>query len=515
MVIRVKTVAFQGIETQSVEVQVQLQSGLPAFNIVGLADKTVAEARERIRAALYSMGLAIPAKRITINLAPADLQKEGTHYDLPMLMGLLAAMEVIPSDSMDNFLVMGELSLDGQINKVNGVLPSAIHASVLDLGIVCPKSCGAEATWAGDMCIIAPDNVLGLINHLKGVQFINRPEISAVFTTEETLCFSDVKGQIVAKRALEIVAAGGHNLLMQGPPGAGKSMLASRLPSILPQLSPQEALEVSMVYSIAGMLDDKGLVVTRPFREPHHSASLPALVGGGLKARPGEISLAHNGILFMDEFPEFSRSSLEAMRQPLETGKITVARANNHVTYPANFQLIAAMNPCKCGYLGDRTKQCTRAPNCGREYMMKLSGPLLDRIDLQLDVPAVSINELNKQNSAEEASKDVLARVTLAKDKQHKRYGNAITNATAKNTVLEDACALESDARTLLVDAANKLQLSARGYYRVMRVSRTIADLEQSQSVSRRHVCEALSYRLKLGASALETMTATRIGANG
>ncbi|MDR1365616.1 MAG: YifB family Mg chelatase-like AAA ATPase, partial [Holosporales bacterium] len=491
MVVRVKTVAFQGIEAQSVEVQIQLQSGLPAFNIVGLADKTVAEARERIRAAIYSMGLAIPAKRITINLAPADLQKEGTHYDLPMLMGLLAAMNAIASDSLDDYVVMGELSLDGRINKVNGVLPSAIHANTLDLGLICPKSCGAEAAWAGDLCIVAADNVLSLINHLKGLQILSKPEVNAMFATESGLCFSDVKGQAVAKRALEVAAAGGHNLLMQGPPGAGKSMLASRLPSILPQLSPQEALEVSMIYSVAGMLDDQGLVTTRPFREPHHSASLPALVGGGLKAHPGEISLAHNGVLFMDEFPEFSCRVLEAMRQPLETGKITIARANCHVTYPANFQLIAAMNPCKCGYLGDKAKQCTRAPNCGREYMMKLSGPLLDRIDIQLDVPAVLIDELNKQNLSQETSKDILARVTAARQKQHQRYGGTLTNASVKNAALEEACSFTPDTRSVLINAAEKLRLSARGYYRVIRVARTIADLEQSQSVSRQHVCEA------------------------
>jgi magnesium chelatase family protein len=484
-------------------VQIQLQSGLSAFNIVGLADKTVAEARERIRAAIYSMGLAIPAKRITINLAPADLQKEGTHYDLPMLMGLLAVMSAIPSDCLDDYVVMGELSLDGRINRVNGVLPSAIHANTLDLGLICPKSCGAEAAWAGDLCIVAADNVLSLINHLKGLQMLPKPEVNTMFTTENDLCFSDVKGQIVAKRALEVAAAGGHNLLMQGPPGAGKSMLAARLPGVLPQLSPQEALEVSMIYSVAGILDDQGLVTTRPFREPHHSASLPALVGGGLKAHPGEISLAHNGVLFMDEFPEFSRGVLEAMRQPLEIGKITIARANSHVTYPANFQLIAAMNPCKCGYLGDKAKQCTRVPNCGREYMMKLSGPLLDRIDIQLDVPAVLIDELNRQNSSEETSKNILTRVTAARQKQHQRYGGALTNASVKNAALEETCSLNPDARSMLVNAAEKLRLSARGYYRVIRVSRTIADLEQSQSVSRQHVSEALSYRLKLGTQSL------------
>ncbi len=503
MVVRVKTVSFQGIDVQSVEVQVQLQSGLPSFNVVGLADKAVGEARERIRSALYSMGLAIPAKRIIINLAPADMQKEGTHYDLPMIMGLLGAMNVLPTDALGDYIILGELSLDGKINRVNGVLPSAIFANAQDLGIICPKNCGSEATWAGDLPIVAADNVLALINHLNGTQLINRPSADLMFQNEQTPCFSDVRGQSVAKRALEITAAGGHNLLMKGPPGAGKSMLSSRLSGILPSLTPKEALEISMIYSVAGMLGDGGLVTSRPFREPHHSSSLPAIVGGGLKAKPGEISLAHNGVLFLDELPEFSRSCLEALRQPLETGKVTVSRANGHVTYPAKFQLIAAMNPCKCGHLGDKNKQCARANTCGQEYTMKISGPLLDRIDIQLDVPAVAINELEKPKSETETSKTILERVSKARVIQSSRYGEFFTNANVPNAILEEKGNLCTEAKTILLNAAEKFGLSARGYHRVIRVSRTIADLENSQAIAPSHVSEALSYRIRTNKNTL------------
>lgn len=347
MVTRVATVAFEGIEARPVDVQVQVASGSVAFVLVGLPDKAVAESRERVRAALTASGLAMPAKRVVVNLAPADLPKEGSHFDLPIALGIMAAIGAIPPDALEGFTVLGELALDGAISAVAGVLPAAVAANGRGHGLICPKASGPEAAWAGgDMDILAPASLIQLANHFKGTQVLARPE-PAMRSGELLLPdLADVKGQETAKRALEIAAAGGHNLLMSGPPGAGKSMLAQRLPSILPPLSPRELLDVSMVHSIAGLLTDGALTNRRPFRAPHHSASIAALTGGGLHARPGEVSLSHNGVLFLDELPEFQPQALDSLRQPLETGDVSVSRANNRVTYPARFQLIAAMNPC-------------------------------------------------------------------------------------------------------------------------------------------------------------------------
>ena len=494
MVARVNTVAFQGIDVRPVDVQVQIANGLPAFTIVGLPDKAVAESKERVRSALHALGLSLPPKRLTVNLAPADLAKEGSHFDLPIALGLLAAMEVIPKEELEEYLVLGELSLDASIRAVAGILPAAMHASSNDNKLICPKACGGEAAWAGDVDILAPGDLLQLINHIKGTQVMGRPE-AKLADSEAAMRVPDlaaVKGQESAKRALEIAAAGGHNLLMIGPPGSGKSMLASCLPGILPPLSPKEALEVSMIHSLAGTLPEGGLLRSRPFRDPHHSASLPALIGGGHKVKPGEVSLAHHGVLFLDELPEFARATLESLRQPLETGSAVVARANSHVTYPARFQLIAAMNPCRCGHLGDPDLECTKVPRCAADYQAKISGPMLDRIDIQVDVPRVEMADLNA--AAGESSMDVATRVALAREIQVQRSG--LVNAQVDGSVLESIAPLEPEAKALLDQAMEKTRMSARSYYRLLRVARTIADLDGgSVMLSKVHIAEALSYK--------------------
>jgi magnesium chelatase family protein len=502
MVAHVNTVAFLGVEARPVDVQVHVAGGLPAFNIVGLADKAVGESRERVRAALSAIGLALPAKRITVNLSPADIPKEGSHYDLPIALGLLAAMEVVSEDCFMGHVVLGELGLDGRIQSVPGVLLASLYASENEMALICPADTGSEAAWAGQVTVLAPDDLLALINHFKGTQVLS-PPTPKVWQADEPSAMPDmidIKGQETAKRALEVAAAGGHNLLMIGPPGAGKSMLASRLPGILPPLTAEEALEVSMISSIAGELEGGAIKQSRPFRSPHHSASMPALVGGGAKARPGEISLAHHGVLFLDELPEFSRQTIEALRQPLETGKVLVARAAAHITYPARVQLIAAMNPCKCGYLDDPSMACTRAPKCAVDYQMKISGPLFDRIDLHVDVPQVSAQDLSLPPAADNSA-DVAMRVARARDIQTKRYKEhnnsdvVRTNAQLDGKLLEKLVVLDDKAQKLMTDAVDKMKLTARGYHRVLRVARTLADLDAQENVTSTHVAEALSYR--------------------
>src|SRR5881398_1674005 len=468
MVARVSTVAFEGIEARAVDVQVQVAPGLPAFAIVGLPDKAVSEARERVRSALIASGLALPARRITVNLAPADLPKEGSHYDLP----------------------------------VAGVLTAAIGANGRDEGLICPAACGSEAAWASpDIQIIAATSLIQIANHFKGTQVLSRPSPKVHEPEATHLDLRDIKGQESAKRALELAAAGGHHLLMIGSPGAGKSMLAARLPSILPPLSPSELLEVSMIASVAGEIRDGALTARRPFRAPHHSASMAALTGGGMRAKPGEISLSHQGVLFLDELPEFDPRVLDSLRQPLENGEVAVSRANHRVTYPARFMLVAAMNPCRCGRASEPGFACKRAPvdRCTSDYQMRISGPLMDRIDLRIEVPAVTAADLILPPPAE-GSAEVAARVAAARDVQLARYAaagmpNVRTNAEAPASLLETIAQPDTAGQKLLRDAADTMKLTARGYHRVLRVARTLADLDGAEKIGRLHLAEALSYR--------------------
>ncbi len=494
MIAYIQTLAFAGIETTPVEVQAHIAAGIPAFTIVGLPDKAVGESRERVRVAIQSLGLALPAKRITINLAPADLAKEGSHYDLPIALALLIVMGIVPQEDLSEYVALGELSLDGRILRSNGVLPAAMGANALQKGIICPAANASEASWAGDINILAAPSLLAIIKHFKGEQVMSPPLAQIAPLPSHKIDLSQVKGHNHAKRALEIAASGGHNLLMAGPPGTGKSMLASCLPTILPPMNAQEMLDISIITSIAGNLPEAGLVQARPFRAPHHSASLPAMVGGGKRAHPGEISLAHRGVLFLDEIPEFPRAVLEALRQPLETRTISISRVQAHITYPADFQLIAAMNPCRCGYLGDVTRSCSKAPRCGEDYQNKLSGPLLDRFDMKIMMPMLAPNELF--NSAPcESSAVVAQRVAQARAKQHARYGGSMVNADASTEQLHQSFKWEDDANDLLQQATQKMQLSMRGITRISRVAASIADLGSKANITRYAVAEALSYR--------------------
>ncbi len=498
MVARSYTVAFEGVEARLVEVQCAVSAGLPYFGVVGLPDKAVSEAKERVRAALAAMSIALPSKRIVVNLSPADLPKEGSHFDLPIAVALLAALDIIPKDAAESTVSLGELSLDGRLVPVIGALPAAMAAAEEDRALLCPKACGAEAAWVGATQVLAASTLDEVLRHFTGQNPIAPAEAGEVIAEPFARDLRDVKGQERAKRALEIAAAGRHHLLMVGSPGSGKSMLAARLAGILPPLSAAEALETSMIHSLAGLLSEGGISRTRPFREPHHTASMAAIVGGGKGAKPGEISLAHNGVLFMDEFPEFPRAVLETLRQPIETGDVVVARANAHVRYPCKFLLIAAANPCKCGYLSDAARACAKVPICGEDYLGRISGPLMDRFDLRVEVPPVAYSDLDLPASGD-PSNVVATRVLQARDRQTARFDgqpNMRVNADLEGAMLEELAAPDPQGRDLLVKVAEKFGLSARGYHRVLRVARTIADLDHSDLVRLPHIAEAVSYRI-------------------
>ena len=500
MVCSIKTVAFNGIKAQNVEVQVSLAPGMPSFIIVGLPDKAVNESRERVRAVLRAIGVDFPCEHITVNLTPADVIKEGAHYDLPIALGLLGAMKVIDRECFEKYIFMGSLSLDGRIDGVKGTLVAGVEALNRKLGLVCPKINGEEAVWSGNNEIIAVGHILELMNFFKNKIEIAKPVMNKIKNKEYNIDMADVKGQESAKRAMLIAAAGGHNLLMVGPPGAGKTMLAERLVTILPKMNVKEAIETAMIHSIAGELGD-GVNFLRPFRAPHHSASTPALVGGGRMGIPGEISLANNGVLFLDELPEFSRQTLDALRQPLENKKAIISRVMAHAEYPANFQLIGAMNPCRCGYLGTKEKMCTRAPKCAIEYMSKLSGPFLDRFDMQIEVEAVNPYDLTS-NEKGTNSKEMLEKVEKVREICAERlYKLGVqdirVNAELKGELLEKIIDMDDVLRKDVADMSQKCGLTARGVMRILRLARTIADLQYIKKVSRMHVIEALSYRHK------------------
>ena len=498
MAARVVTLAFDGVNAVRVDVQVQFTMGDSKFFIVGMGDKAVQESRERVRGAFQGMGLALPSRRIIANLAPADLPKEGSHYDLPIALAIMAAMGIIPPDALEGWAAVGELALDARITAVAGALPAAVAAGGMDLGLICPEACGPEAAWAGETRVLAAPSLVALVNHFRGTQVLSAPKPGDMLDAERVPDLRDVKGQENAKRALEIAAAGGHNLSFIGPPGSGKSMMAARLPGLLPPLTPAELLETSMVHSVAGLIAKGQLSRARPFRSPHHSASMAALTGGGHRAKPGEVSLAHNGVLFLDELPEFGAQALDSLRQPLETGEVVVARANAHVRYPARFQLVAAMNPCRCGHGGPGRGACGRAPRCQTDYQGKISGPLMDRIDMQVEVPPVTAADLALPAPAEgtaEASARVLAARTLQLDRSKGREGPPVLNAQAEGDFLEAIVDLDPPARALLARAAEAGGLSARGWTRTLRLARTIADLEGSGPVRRVHIAEALIYR--------------------
>ena len=503
MVARAFTVAFERVEARVVEVQCAVSPGMPYFGVVGLPDKAVSEARERVKAALNAMSIALPSKRIMVNLSPADLPKEGSHFDLPIALAVLAAIEIIPKDEVEGIVALGELSLDGRLMPVLGALPAAMAAAEHGKALLCPRACGAEAAWVGATAVLAADSLADIVAHFTGRKALSVAEAGEVLAAPIGRDMRDVKGQERAKRALEIAAAGRHHLLMVGSPGSGKSMLAARMPGILPPLSAIEALETSMVHSLAGLLSEGGINRARPFREPHHTASMAAIVGGGKGAKPGEISLAHNGVLFLDEFPEFPRPVLETLRQPIETGDIVVARANAHIRYPCRFLLIAAANPCKCGYMTDPARACARVPVCGEDYLGRISGPLMDRFDLRVEVPPVAYTDLDLPASGD-TSAMVAGRVAKARAVQANRFKHhpeVRVNSEAEGALLEEIATPDAESRQLLAKVAERFGLSARGYHRVLRVARTIADLAGDGQVGRPHVAEAVSFRLSLGKS--------------
>ncbi|MCL6648033.1 MAG: YifB family Mg chelatase-like AAA ATPase [Chloroflexi bacterium] len=504
MFAKVQSAAVTGLEAALVTVEVDITNGLPAFHLVGLPDTMVQESKERVRAAIRNCGATFPLKRIAVNLAPADLRKEGPAYDLPIAVAILAATEQVTLDREDR-LYLGELSFEGEIRPTQGVLPMVLLARSAGIGeVVVPSVNAAEAALVAGVRVLAADHLGDLIAHLTGQRQLATVPTRDLFSLGEeadegVVDFAEIKGQEHAKRALEVAAAGSHNVLLTGPPGTGKTLLARALPGILPPLTFEEALEVSKVYSVAGLLRaDRPLIRRRPFRAPHHTTSYAALVGGGRRPSPGEVSLAHRGVLFLDELPEFPSNALEALRQPLEDHVITISRAHGAVEYPANVMLVAAQNPCPCGYLGDPVRPCTCSPALIARYAKRLSGPLLDRFDIALDVPRLEYERLADQRPAE-PSAAIRARVMAARERQRQRFaGTAIvTNSEMGPAEVRQYCTVDSTGAALLKAAVSRLQLSGRAYYRVLKLARTIADLAGAETIGPAHVAEALQYRLR------------------